>query len=101
MSSGRKSAAPKLSAATDDGEDDRIVARPDGYHWIAPDGRQEFGPFESLELARADMDGAYEAEPEPGETLEEAERALGVSEWIDPQTGEPAQGPPTPHLSDE
>ncbi len=25
-----------------------IVSRPDGYHWIAPDGRQEFGPFETL-----------------------------------------------------
>ena len=79
----------------------RIVARPDGYHWIAPDGRQEFGPFETLQLARSDMDGAYEAEPVAAETLEEVEREVGVSDWIDPETGEPAEGQSPPHLAEE
>ncbi|UUZ72892.1 hypothetical protein LP415_05100 [Polaromonas sp. P1(28)-8] len=39
---------------------DRIVARPDGYHWLTPDGKQEFGPFETVEQAREDMDAADE-----------------------------------------
>jgi hypothetical protein len=38
--------------------DDRIVERPDGYHWISEDGRNEFGPFATLAEALADMEGA-------------------------------------------
>jgi hypothetical protein len=77
-----------------------IVARPDGYHWIAPDGRQEFGPFDSLELAQAARDAGDEAMPEPGETLQEAEAEIGVAGWIDPETGEPAEGACPPHLTE-
>jgi hypothetical protein len=80
----------------------RIVQRPDGYHWIAPDGHQEFGPFETLELAMADMiDGADEHAPQPGETLQEAESEIGIADWIDPETGEPAEGSCPPHLEPE
>lgn len=78
-----------------------IMLRPDGYHWQSPDGNQEFGPFESLEAALADMESADEDTSEPGETLQEAEDELGVSDWIDPDTGELAEGLSTPHLSDE
>jgi hypothetical protein len=79
----------------------QIVHRPDGYHWQDPEGKQEFGPFESLELALADMQSAGEDTSEPGETLQEAEDELGVADWIDPDTGELAEGQSTPHLSDE
>jgi len=79
----------------------RIVARPDGYHWIALDGKQEFGPFETLELAQADMDAADERESVPGETLQEAEQEIGIADWIDPETGEPAEGQSPPHLEEE
>ena len=34
----------------------RIRERPDGYHWIDVEGRQEFGPFATLQEALADMD---------------------------------------------
>jgi len=78
-----------------------IVARPDGYHWIAPDSRQEFGPFETEELAQAYRDGYDETELAPAETLEEAEAEIGISDWIDPETGEPAEGPCPPHLDEE
>ena len=92
--------APESEANDDSGE--RIVARPDGYHWLAPDGRQEFGPFETPEDALADMqvtdeDGAAE----PGETLYEAEQEIGIADWIDPETGEPAEGQSPPHLQEE
>jgi hypothetical protein len=77
------------------------LLRPDGYYWQTPDGKQEFGPFASLELALADMQLASEENPEPGETLQEAEDELGVSDWIDPDTGGLAEGLSTPHLSDD
>lgn len=81
----------------------QIVLRPDGYHWQDPDGKQEFGPFATLELAMADMlsSGGDDDLAEPGESLEEAEDELGISDWIDPETGSPAEGLSTPHLSDE
>jgi hypothetical protein len=81
---------------------DRIFERPDGFHWIAPDGHHEFGPFETVEQAMADMiDAADEDAPEPGETLQEAESEIGIADWIDPQTGEPAEGSCPPHLEPE
>lgn len=78
-----------------------IVLRPDGYYWRAPDGKQEFGPFESLALARADRESADEEAPEPGETLQEAEDEIGIADWIDPETGEPAEGQSPPRLDEE
>ena len=86
----------------DTSEAERIVERPDGFHWTAPDGRQEFGPFPTREEALADMlDSADEQAPEPGETLQEAEGEVGVADWIDPETGEPAEGGCPPHLAPE
>jgi hypothetical protein len=79
----------------------QVVHRPDGYHWQDPEGKQEFGPFETLELALADMESAGEETSEPGETLQEAEDELGVTDWIDPDTGELAEGQSTPRLHDE
>ncbi|HSQ72847.1 MAG TPA: hypothetical protein VLM87_10530 [Rubrivivax sp.] len=75
-----------------------VIQRPDGFYWLAPDGLQAFGPFESPELARADHDAYDEQAPEPGETLEEAERDLGIGEWIDPDPGELAEGLSAPRL---
>ena len=69
----------------------RIAARPDGFHWLAADGKQEFGPFESLDAALADMDGSDDETIEPGESLAEAEQELGLTEWIDPDTGQQAE----------
>ena len=91
-------AAQEPAADDDEG---RIVERPDGYHWIALDSQQEFGPFETAELAQADMDAADENAPEPGQTLQEAERDIGIADWIDPETGEPAEGQSPPHLARE
>ncbi len=102
----RKPAAKKLQPvppepSAEEGSSGEIVARPDGYHWIAPDGRQEFGPFETLELAQAYGEACDEGAPEPAETVQEVEAEIGMSDWIDPETGEPAEGPCPPHLEDE
>ncbi|HXF67136.1 MAG TPA: hypothetical protein VNK67_10635 [Burkholderiales bacterium] len=37
------------------------------------------------------MTGEAEAVPGPGEALREAEDEIGIADWIDPQTGEPAE----------
>ena len=77
-------------------------ARPDGFHWLAPDGRQEFGPFETYDEALADMQAADEdSAAQPGATLQEAEDEIGIADWIDAETGEPPEGQSPPHLQEE
>ncbi|NVO05434.1 MAG: hypothetical protein HXX19_05575 [Rhodoferax sp.] len=79
-----------------------VVHRPNGYYWQAADGRHEFGPFATMEEALSEMEAADSGdEAEPGESLEEAEDELGIADWIDPDTGEPAEGLSTPRLHDE
>ncbi|MCC6853357.1 MAG: hypothetical protein GX886_09850 [Comamonadaceae bacterium] len=78
-----------------------IVEHPDGFYWVAPGGRQQFGPFASAEQARADRDLANEEAPAPGASLREAEDEIGISDWIDPDTGEPAEGRTPPRLSSD
>ena len=97
-----------LEDSDDDGEEiteveiGQLMHHPDGYYWQTPDGKQEFGPFENLELALAHMQSAAEEESsEPGETLQEAEDELGVAGWVDPDTGELAEGQSTPRFHDE
>lgn len=96
--------APEDQDLLDEGDEVEmgdVIHRPDGYYWVAVNGKQEFGPFKTLELALADMQSASEEVAEPGETLQEAEDELGVSDWIDPDTGELAEGLSTPRLHDE
>jgi len=68
----------------------RIVERPDGVYWQSKDGGREYGPFATLLEAVQDME-AGESTSEPGETLEEAENEIGISDYIDPDTGVPAE----------
>ncbi len=97
----RQSSEAVAPASVEDNDVDRIVARPDGYHWVALDGRQEFGPFETPELAQFDMDAADEQAPSSTDTLQEMEQEIGIADWIDPDTGELAEGQSPPHLGDE
>jgi hypothetical protein len=69
----------------------RLIERPDGFYWQSKAGTEEFGPFATLLAAVQDMQAREEAEPEPGETVQEAEAEIGVSDWTDPETGEPAE----------
>ncbi|HXZ48821.1 MAG TPA: hypothetical protein VEG27_07350 [Usitatibacter sp.] len=73
-------------------DETRVVERPDGFYWQTKDGAREYGPFATLLEAVQDMQAQPEEEVlEPGETLEEAEAEIGISDWIDPETGEPAE----------
>jgi len=80
---------------------ERILARPDGYYWLAPDGRQEIGPFDTYAEALADMDSGDAAGWTPGETLAEAESEIGVADWIDGDSGSPAEGQAPTHIERE
>jgi hypothetical protein len=91
----RRNAAAKEEALVREGAPlaGRVIERPDGYYWEAKKG-ESHGPFATLAEAEADMiaDGtAEEDEVEAPGALQEAESELGVSEWIDPDTGGPAE----------
>lgn len=84
--------APAAGAGDETGWDEgRIVQHPDGFYWSAES--HEVGPFATPADARADMEAAELADPdaEPGETLAQAEDDIGVGNWIDPDTGAPAE----------
>lgn len=82
---------PPPPEAPRDSDDARIIERPNGFYWQSASGT-EYGPFATLLAARQDMELADEEEAlEPGETLQEAEAEIGISDWIDPDTGEPAE----------
>ena len=64
-----------------------LVHHPDGYYWLGADGRLQIGPYATAEEALADLHRSAEDDIEPEESLLEAEQALGLSDWLDPDTG--------------
>jgi len=74
-------------------EDNRVsfIERPDGVYWQGRDGGKEYGPFATLAAAEADALSFDVTDFEPGESVEEAEAEIGIAEWVDPDTGAPAE----------
>lgn len=83
---------PKEEAIESATLDERVIERPDGFYWESKSGTSH-GPFVTLAEAEADMlsGGTAAAEEAEGEGLHEAESELGINEWIDPDTGGPAE----------
>lgn len=86
----------------EDGDLPQIIERPDGFYWIDKVTGKDFGPFQTLLEAVLDEQSSAESALdtdetlgetifEPGETLEEAEAEIGISDWVDPDTGEPGE----------
>lgn len=75
-----------------------IIERPDGFYWQHEETGAEFGPFATLAAATEDMEFA-DAGFDDGETLAEAESEIGMADWIDPDTGQPAEDG-VPHIDD-
>ena len=71
-------------------EDVRLLERPDGFYWQSAEGRER-GPFATRAQAELDLELYDEETLEVGETLEEAEAEIGISGWVDPDTGELAE----------
>lgn len=97
----KTNAKPELTFATEPDfieEPGEILERPDGYYWRSPEGPGEYGPFESFEAAMADRDSTGDDSPDGFDDLLEVERDIGINEWIDAETGEPAEGQSPPHL---
>jgi hypothetical protein len=86
-------ARKRPAASGEDAEVGPLIKRPDGYYWEAKPAGELRGPFVTREEAEADRlaGGAAGGEFESGETLQEAESEIGMSEWIDPDTGGPAE----------
>lgn len=91
----RPAAAPVIEGASPD-----VVERPDDDCSNAPDGHAGSSPFESYELTRADRDAVGDEALAPGETLQETVHEIGVDDWLDAETGGPAEDEP-PHLQEE
>ena len=77
----------------------RIIERPDGVYWQDKESGREYGPFPTLLEAVQDMEIGNDRNLESGETLEEAEEEIGISDFVDPDTGLPAEDG-TPRLED-
>jgi hypothetical protein len=80
----------------------RVIERPDGYYWEDKHKGETHGPFTTLAEAEADLlsgGAAAEESDEVPESLQEAESELGINEWIDPDTGGPAEDN-VPHIED-
>jgi hypothetical protein len=70
----------------------RIIERPDGFYWQSKETGEEGGPFPTLTEAVEDMkDNADSGAADAGEMLDDAEGDLGIADWIDPDTGLPAE----------
>ena len=76
----------------------RVLERPDGFYWEGADGELH-GPFPSIAEAEADLLSGGAAEAADPDALPEAESELGINEWIDPDTGGPAEDS-VPRLED-
>ncbi len=69
----------------------RFIERPNGVYWRASGSTTEYGPFATLAEAEADAEGREDPTFQPTESVAEAEAEIGISEWIDPDTGVPAE----------
>lgn len=84
--------ARQISAETDpDYAQKRVFERPDGFYWENGETGETYGPFATLLEAQNDMRYSTEVPTEPGESVAEAESEIGIADWIDPDTGEPAE----------
>ena len=71
-------------------DDAGFVEHPDGWYWLAAGGHQQFGPFASLSLARADRDRQDSEAVNEAEAEREAEQAMDLHDAIH---GDEADGP--------
>lgn len=91
---------PESAIPQEEADQTRLIERPDGFYWQDRLTDKLYGPFVTRFDALEDMQFVEDSAYEEGETLEEAESEIGIADWIDPDTGAPAEGP-LPHLNDK
>lgn len=69
----------------------RIIERPNGFYWQSKEDGREYGPFATLLEAVQDMQASDELAEDTAEAVAEAESELGIADWVDPETGQPAE----------
>ena len=79
--------------------DGHIIERADGYYWQDKHNGSEYGPFSTLREAEEDMAFGASSAADDDLALEGAEDEIGIADWIDPDTGEPAEES-IPHIDD-
>ena len=96
----RRAKKPRSETAKDEILADRVIQRPDGFYWESK-AKGAVGPFTTLAEAEAAKLSGGEApgDFDEGESLSEAESEIGMSTWIDPDTGGPAEDN-VPHIED-
>jgi hypothetical protein len=72
-----------------DVDSDRVVARPDGYYWVADGGEQEFGPFPTAAQALAAAEEAADSALRQAQALRDVEAELDVPDRLDRDVVEP------------
>lgn len=68
---------------------------------LADPGKAPSGLFGATELDISDIEMETDRMADSIETLPELEREIGIADWIDPETGEPAEGQSPPHIENE
>jgi hypothetical protein len=68
-----------------------VIERPNGFYWVNETSGREYGPFKTSLAATQDMQSGGDDDFGEGESLEEAEAEIGITDWIDPDTGIPAE----------
>lgn len=82
-------------------DDARIIERPDGFYCQDKNTNEEFGPFPTFQDAVANINNlaGSGSELDADEDLKEVEEELGIADWIDPDTGAPAEES-IPHIEE-
>ena len=85
--------AHTIPQASRDYDTTRIVERPDGFYWHdEKESDKVFGPFpDPTRSHRRIWNTTLNRIMNLGETLEQAEEEIGISDWIDPETGQPGE----------
>ena len=84
---------PTILETPPDYDETRTFERPDGFYWQAKQDENgaAHGPFATLIDAVLDMQQKDQTGLEPGESVAEAASEIGIADWVDPETGEPAE----------
>ncbi|OGS81045.1 MAG: hypothetical protein A2Z94_04700 [Gallionellales bacterium GWA2_55_18] len=78
----------------------RVIEQPDGFYWQDKSTGEMCGPFPTLLETMQDMRDQNDTGYEESESLADAEAAIGMADWIDPETGKAAEDLQL-HLGDE